>query len=73
MARYALGETYYTLGEHAIAEPHLRRAVELRTQTLGPEHPSTIDSEYSLGLVLRLLGRHEEAADPVANHLGKEP
>jgi eukaryotic-like serine/threonine-protein kinase len=62
VARHALGETYYTLGEYAVAEPHLRRAVQLRTQTLGPEHPSTIDSERFLGLVLRSLGRHDEAA-----------
>jgi serine/threonine protein kinase/tetratricopeptide (TPR) repeat protein len=62
VARHALGETYYTLGEHAVAEPLLRRAVQLRTQALGPEHPSTINSERFLGLVLRSLNRHEEAA-----------
>jgi len=40
--RTAIGSTYRALGEFAAAEPHLRRALELRRGTLGADHQETV-------------------------------
>jgi len=40
--RNAIGSTYRALGEFAAAEPHLRRALELRRGTLGADHQETV-------------------------------
>ena len=61
VARHDLGVTFRLVGEHRLAEPHLRRAVALRQQTLGPEHPNTLASQNSLGALLTALGKHAEA------------
>ena len=59
--RLTLGQTYLSLGEAKAAEPHLRRAAELRTKVLGPEHPETLRAMEWLGKLELELGRDEEA------------
>ena len=46
--RSVLGDTYYYLGEPALAVRQRERALELRTAELGPDHPDTLDSQNSL-------------------------
>jgi non-specific serine/threonine protein kinase/serine/threonine-protein kinase len=59
--RLTLGQTYLGLGEANAAEPHLRRAVELRTQALGPEHPDTLKAMEWVGQLLMLRAQYGEA------------
>jgi eukaryotic-like serine/threonine-protein kinase len=48
--RQTIGRTYLRLGQPATAEEHLKRAAELRTQQLGPEHPETLESQWQLAV-----------------------
>ena len=59
--RNTMGWTYRTLGQFADAEGHLRRAVETRTDRLGPEDPDTLTSMHNLATVLTDLGKLKEA------------
>ena len=61
-SRKDLGYTYDVLGELGRAELHLRRAVELDRQSLGPDHPRTIAAEVELANVLKRQGQYEESA-----------
>ena len=61
IARCDLGDTYRMLGEHALAEAQHRKAVQLRRQVLGPNHPQTIDSEVQLAFSLKEIGKAAEA------------
>jgi non-specific serine/threonine protein kinase/serine/threonine-protein kinase len=56
-----LGATYSNLGLNAQAEQHLGRAVDLRMDTLGPEHPETLEARGKLGTIYMLEGRLAEA------------
>jgi serine/threonine protein kinase len=60
-ARHAMGVTWRNLGQYAKAEAHLRRAVELRRQELGPDALDTLDSCNSLAVTLEQAGRLPEA------------
>ena len=44
------------------AEPLFRRALDIRTKSLSPEHPDTIATMSGLGLLLQAVGRPQEAA-----------
>jgi tetratricopeptide (TPR) repeat protein/predicted Ser/Thr protein kinase len=59
--RTTLGSTYRELGMHSAAEPHLRRALELRRQALGDEHPETLRAMNQLGLLNWRQGRLDQA------------
>jgi serine/threonine protein kinase/tetratricopeptide (TPR) repeat protein len=59
--RNTLGGTYAELGEYASAEPHLRRALELRRQALGDGHAETLRMTGHLGYLRWRQGRLEEA------------
>src|SRR5262249_22600237 len=48
--RYVLGSTYRRLGEQPLAIPQLERAQQLRTATLGPNHPETLATQNELAL-----------------------
>src|SRR5439155_258508 len=61
VARHDLGVTLVLIGERQQAEPHLRRAVALRKQLLGPDHEDTLNSQNSLAVLLVALGKREEA------------
>ena len=59
--RMALGETYFALGLYNEAETHLQTAINLRTELLGPEHPSTLLANRALARLLRVTGRFSRA------------
>ncbi len=44
------------LGEHAVARGYAERALEIRQQLFGPDHPQTANLHMSLGEVLALGG-----------------
>jgi tetratricopeptide (TPR) repeat protein/predicted Ser/Thr protein kinase len=56
-----IGLAYQALGEHVTAEPHLRRAMEIRGAALGPDHEDTLESVNELALVLVDLRRLDES------------
>jgi tetratricopeptide (TPR) repeat protein len=73
--RMALSQSHRTLYEHKLTGPHAARAVELRTQHLGPEHPETLaalieqarvqgDLESSASIVRRVLATHRRVLGP---------
>jgi len=59
--RHTLGWTYRMLGESKAAELHLERALQIRQEHLGQEHPETLDSMGRLGWVYSGQGRRGEA------------
>jgi len=59
--RHTMGMVYQGLGDHGAAERHTRRAVQLATEFLGPEHPDTLRSAKNLAIALHGLGKLEEA------------
>ena len=59
--RSVLGETYYYLGEPALAVRQRERALELRTANLGPDHPDTLNSQNSLALAYWAAGQNDRA------------
>jgi serine/threonine protein kinase len=65
--RQAFGETYRMLGEYASAEPHLRRACEIRQQLLGEDHALTLTSMSQLGRLYFLQARYEDAKPLLRN------
>ncbi len=62
--RQTIGGTYHGLGEYERALPHLKRAVELRTAHLGPDHLQTVDSKGQLASLYLYLDRPDEALAP---------
>jgi tetratricopeptide (TPR) repeat protein len=64
--RLTIGKTYYKLGILPEAEKHLRRAVDLRRQTLGMEALPTLAAQEALADFLNLgPGKYDEA-EPLA-------
>jgi serine/threonine protein kinase/Flp pilus assembly protein TadD len=61
--RHTLGIIYLQLGEYGRAQPHLDRAVKLRTRHLGSNNPDTLHSMTGLGVVLARRGRPRESED----------
>jgi serine/threonine protein kinase/Flp pilus assembly protein TadD len=58
--RETLGNTYRNLGEFEAAERHLKRAVQIRRDQLGEEHPQTIYATFRLCGALWEAGRAAE-------------
>jgi eukaryotic-like serine/threonine-protein kinase len=58
--RHTLGESYQYLGEPALAVRHAERALALRRQHLGPEHPDTAESMMLLGTAYHDTGRRQQ-------------
>jgi serine/threonine protein kinase len=52
--RDALGWSYVELELYVKAEEHLNRAIALRRDHLGPEHPDTLASRFALSYVLHV-------------------
>jgi serine/threonine protein kinase/tetratricopeptide (TPR) repeat protein len=67
-ARHAIGMTWRHLSKYEQAERHLRRAVRLCEQELGPDDPATLNARDSLGNVLTQMGH---SADAIALHEGR--
>ena len=61
--RQAVGLSYWSLGELEEAEKHLPRVVELRNQTLGPNHEDTLVAISNLASLRLEQGRLVEAED----------
>ena len=59
--RIAIGSTYVALGEYAAADPHLRRAVELRRGALGADNQETVRAMNQLANLRWRQGRFDEA------------
>ncbi|TVQ31575.1 MAG: hypothetical protein EA376_08880 [Phycisphaeraceae bacterium] len=59
--RHTLGVTYRNLGEYPRAMPHMQRALDLRLQGLGEQHPDTLTSMVNLGALHRQMGAYDEA------------
>ncbi len=61
IARHDLGVTFRLIGEPQKAEPHLRRAWELRKKMSGDNSEDTLQSQNSLAVLLGDLGKDKEA------------
>ncbi len=61
--RDTIGWTYRNLGEMKLAEPHLERALQIRQEHLGQEHPDTLDTLRHLAWLRCDQGRYTEAAE----------
>ena len=59
--RDTLGGTYQALGELKQAHPHMERALALRREGLGDEHPATLFSVHNMGFLLQEQGKLDEA------------
>ncbi len=59
-ARLTIGWTYYNLGVISGAGPNLRRALDLRRNALGPEHPDTLEAQLTLAGFLLGTRKWEE-------------
>jgi serine/threonine protein kinase len=59
--RNTLGETYYYLGEPALAIHQYQQALATLRQVLGPDHPDTLGSMNNLALAYLETGRLGEA------------
>jgi tetratricopeptide (TPR) repeat protein len=59
--RHEFGDAYQSLGKFAAAETHLRRAVQMRRDLLGPNHADTLSSRRSLGSALLDQNKLSEA------------
>ncbi|KAF2128313.1 kinesin light chain 1 [Dothidotthia symphoricarpi CBS 119687] len=56
-----IGWCQESLGQYAPAEASCRKALSLRKEVLGPEHPATLASMNNLAEVLGRQGKYEEA------------
>jgi serine/threonine protein kinase/tetratricopeptide (TPR) repeat protein len=61
--RMAIGDGYFSLDETQQAALHLKRAVGLRREHLGPDHQDTLDSMGQLAAAYTHCGCFKEAID----------
>ena len=59
--RHMIFAMYQRLGEYALAEPHARAMVAIRQRELGLDDYETLDAEFQLARLLRLIGGYGEA------------
>lgn len=59
--RNTLGVSYWYLDANEIALRQQERALELRRQVFGPEHPETVGAMNDVAIILHTLGRFDEA------------
>lgn len=59
--RQALADLYRTIGLYDAASPLQHEALTIRLRLLGEEHPLTLESMDSLGVLLQKQGKPEEA------------
>jgi serine/threonine protein kinase/tetratricopeptide (TPR) repeat protein len=59
--RQTLAVSYWSLGMYEQAERHLRGALEIRQDELGPKHPDTLESMKDLGWTIFYQSRYNEA------------
>jgi serine/threonine-protein kinase len=68
--RERVGRAYLSLAQFARAEPHLRAAIALDNQVLGPEHPITLGAGNVLAAVLEGSGRVAAAETLLRTNVG---
>ncbi len=56
-----LASLYHTQGQYATAEPLYQRALAIREQALGPNHPAVATILENLAMLYRKTGRDQEA------------
>jgi tetratricopeptide (TPR) repeat protein len=56
-----LAENFFLRGDYVQAESHYKKALAIREQNLGYDHPRTASTYESLARLYRVLGRYEEA------------
>jgi tetratricopeptide (TPR) repeat protein len=56
-----LANLYNDQGKYAEAEPLYQRALRIREQALGPDHPRTREVVWNYAILLRKMGRESEA------------
>jgi tetratricopeptide (TPR) repeat protein len=63
--RMTIGSAYILLlrPRSGVAVPHLKRALELRQDNLGPDHPETLASMNRLANAYSSVGQHRKAID----------
>jgi eukaryotic-like serine/threonine-protein kinase len=59
--RETIGKAYFFIGEMEKAEEQLQRCLQIRRDTLGEQHPATLEALTALGRVVRERGRYREA------------
>ncbi len=59
--RHTIGKAYKDLGLYPDAQQHLERAVQIRRELLGENHPETIRGMSDLALVYRYAGKYPQA------------
>jgi len=67
--RLTVGATYVSLGLYREASEQIRRALQLRTDTLGGDHIATLRALGRHGRVLRQLGAYDEAREAIEAQL----
>ena len=70
--RATIGSTYQSLGLHATAEPHLRKALEISRRVEGAQHARTLALIGKLAEVYRAQGRVDEARAAMAELIRAE-
>jgi len=77
--RHTVANAYVELGLRETAEPHLARAIELRSENLGEDHLTTVQTVADLAGLRWYLGRQEEglalvtkAADELERLMGAD-
>ena len=58
---FTIGNTYRAQSRYPEAEPHLRKALEIRRRVLGPDNPETGQSMIALAEWFVVSGRYAEA------------
>ena len=64
-----LAYLYRKQGKYEQAEPLYQRALAIREQQLGPEHPSTQITQGNYASLLRAMGRDAEAVALETNRM----
>jgi len=59
--RQAIGESYESLALHKLAWPHFEKAVALRRENLGADHPETLGTIEGLAGIYGMVGRSRDA------------
>src|SRR5262249_11137577 len=59
-----VGRTYFSLGMMDEADPHLSRALELRTRNFGEQHEDTISAMNEFAWLRLRRDRYDECAAP---------
>jgi len=58
-----LANLYQDQGKYTEAEPLYQRALHIREQALGPNHPLTREVVRNYAMLLRKMGRETEASE----------